>query len=101
MTGKREKVGWLRYWPGFLFAAVLGYWPRLLFLIPLIAILWVPSYNRLEPTLAGIPFFYWYQLLLILVGAALVMLVYVIETRFRKIPDEGTLEDQRAPGDIL
>ena len=38
------------------------YWPRLLFLIPFVAMLWVPSYNRIEPELGGIPFFYWYQL---------------------------------------
>ena len=37
--------------------------------------LWVPSYNRLEPALGGIPFFYWYQLAWILLGAAIVLLV--------------------------
>jgi len=41
--------------------------------------LWVPSYNKLEPALAGIPFFYWYQLAWILIGAALVLIVYLIE----------------------
>ena len=30
--------------------------------IPLIPPLLVPLYNRLEPRLMGIPFFYWYQL---------------------------------------
>jgi hypothetical protein len=44
MTGKRPGTGWIRYWP------------RLLFAIPLTAILWVPSYNRIEPSLGGIPF---------------------------------------------
>ena len=34
--------------------------------------LWVPSYNRIEPELGGIPFFYWYQLGWILLGAAIV-----------------------------
>ena len=101
MAEDRDKPRWLSLWPRFLFAALLGYWPRLLFLIPLIAILWLPFYNRLEPTFIGIPFFYWYQLLLILVGAALVLIVYLIETRFRKIWDEGDLDADRMPGDIL
>jgi hypothetical protein len=52
---------------------------RLLLLIPLIAMLWVSSYNRVEPTLAGVPFFYWYQLLWILIGAAIIGLVYRLE----------------------
>ncbi len=55
------------------------YLPRLLLLIPFAAILWVPSYNRIEPTLAGVPFFYWYQLAWILVAAILVLLIYLIE----------------------
>lgn len=38
--------------------------------------LWVPSYNRIAPTLAGIPFFYWYQLLWVLISAALTAIVY-------------------------
>jgi hypothetical protein len=57
----------------------LRYLPRLLLIIPLVAILWVPSYNALQPELAGIPFFYWYQLAWILIGAGLVVIVYLIE----------------------
>ena len=99
MTSKTTGTGWLRYWPGLLFAALLGYWPRLLFVIPLIAVFWVPSYNRIEPTLAGIPFFYWYQLALILVGALLVLIVYIIESRLTRVTEE--LDAKDAPGDIL
>jgi hypothetical protein len=55
------------------------YLPRLLLLIPFAALVWVPSYNRLEPAFAGVPFFYWYQLAWILIGAALVFVVYLIE----------------------
>ena len=32
-----------------------------LLLIPFL-VLWVPFYNRIEPTLFGFPFFYWFQL---------------------------------------
>ena len=33
---------------------------RLLLLIPFVATLAVPLYNRSEPALWGFPFFYWY-----------------------------------------
>jgi Protein of unknown function (DUF3311) len=57
----------------------LRYLPRLLLLIPVAALIWVPFYNRLEPTLAGVPFFYWYQLAWILAGAAIVGIIYFME----------------------
>ena len=31
--------------------------------IPVVALLWVHSYARVNPTLAGFPFFIWYQFL--------------------------------------
>jgi len=43
---------------------------------PFIALLWVPIFNRVEPTLLGIPFFYWYQALGVLLGAACIYPVY-------------------------
>ena len=45
-------------------------------LIPLVALLWVPSYNRLDPELFGIPFFYWYQMAWTLLGAVCTLPVY-------------------------
>lgn len=54
-------------------------WARLLLILPFIAMLWVSSYNTAEPMVAGIPFFYWYQLLWVLIGAALIALVYAVE----------------------
>jgi Protein of unknown function (DUF3311) len=50
----------------------------LLLLIPYIAILYVPFYNRVEPTLFGFPFFYWYQLLWIPLASILVFTLYRI-----------------------
>ena len=52
-------------------------WWYLLLLVQFIAVLWPPFYNKLEPVLFGIPFFYWYQLLWIIIGAALTAAVYV------------------------
>ena len=57
---------------------------HLLLLVPFVAILWVPSYNRLDPELAGIPFFYWYQLLWIVLGALILLPVYLAEERGAK-----------------
>ena len=48
-----------------------------LLLIPFVGALWVPLYNRVEPTVAGFPFFYWYLFLWILLTAALSAVVYV------------------------
>jgi FtsH-binding integral membrane protein len=48
----------------------------LLLLVPYVAMFWVSSYNKAEPDLAGIPFFYWYQLLWIWIGSALIAIVY-------------------------
>jgi hypothetical protein len=79
------------------------YWPRLLFLIPFVAMLWVPFYNRLEPELGGIPFFYWYQLGWILLSAAVVLLVHFIDTRITHAAGRAheSLEPKDIPGDIL
>lgn len=62
-------------------AAPWRYWPRLLLIIPFALVAWVPFYNRIEPTLFGIPFFYWYQLAAIVLGAAVVMAVYYLDRR--------------------
>jgi len=51
-------------------------WWYLLFAIQFIAVLWPPLYNRVEPSWAGIPFFYWYQLLWVIIGAVLTAIVY-------------------------
>jgi hypothetical protein len=50
-------------------------WKLLLF-VPFVALLWVPFYNSIEPVLWGIPFFYWYQFLWVLISSALTLIVY-------------------------
>lgn len=42
----------------------------------LVGTLWVPFYNRTAPALGGWPFFYWYQLLWVIIGAVLTAIVY-------------------------
>jgi Protein of unknown function (DUF3311) len=51
-------------------------WWYLLFVLQFVVILWPPFYNKIDPTLGGIPFFYWFQLLWVLVSAALTAIVY-------------------------
>lgn len=40
--------------------------------------LWVPSYNRMEPSIAGVPFFYWYQFLWIALTGLVTLVVYLL-----------------------
>jgi hypothetical protein len=51
-------------------------WWYLLFVIQFVTALWPPLYNRAEPEWMGVPFFYWFQLLLVIVGALLTAIVY-------------------------
>lgn len=53
----------------------------LLLLIPYVAMMWVPFYNRTAPEIAGIPFFYWYQMAWIVIGALLLLPAYYAATR--------------------
>jgi len=59
--------------------------PVYLFLaLPFVCLLYVPLYNRIEPSLLGIPFFYWYQMLWTVLGALCIVPVYLHEERRRK-----------------
>jgi hypothetical protein len=51
-------------------------WWYLLLLVQFVAVLWPPFYNRVEPAWIGMPFFYWYQLLWVIIGAVLTAIVY-------------------------
>jgi hypothetical protein len=55
-----------------------------LLVIPYVAVLWVPFYNRIGPEFAGIPFFYWYQMLWIVLGVAVLVPVYLRDERGRR-----------------
>lgn len=54
-------------------------WWYLLLIALCVVTLWVPLYNRVDPTFIGVPFFYWFQLFLVIVGAAITALVYFVE----------------------
>ncbi|WP_030379373.1 MULTISPECIES: DUF3311 domain-containing protein [unclassified Streptomyces] len=43
---------------------------------PFVAMLWVGSYAKTDPTFIGIPFFYWYQMLWVLLSTVLTVTAY-------------------------
>lgn len=51
-------------------------WPLILLIVPFIVLLYPPFYNVRQPELIGIPFFYWFQLLWILITATITAIVY-------------------------
>jgi hypothetical protein len=58
----------------------------LLFLIEFVAVLWPPFFNHAEPSWLGMPFFYWYQLVWVLIGAACTGTVYLMVRDDRRAP---------------
>ena len=67
--------------------------------IPFVAMLWVGSYDSVEPTLIGIPFFYWYQMLWVPLATLLTSVAYVLVRRdnaARRARREGTEGGEQA-----
>ena len=58
--------------------------------VPIVLPLLVSTYARVEPRLAGIPFFFWYQFALIPVSAVLTFVAYRLVLAAER--------DRRAPG---
>lgn len=59
-------------------------WWYTLLALPLVATLVPPFYARTQPELFGFPFFYWYQLLWVVLASVLTWIVYV---QTRETPD--------------
>jgi uncharacterized membrane protein len=64
-----------------------------LLVVPIAVPLLVPLFNRVEPTLFGWPFFYWFQLLLVGLGVLTTSIVYRMTRRSRA--------DQQAARDAI
>ncbi|MFI8433282.1 DUF3311 domain-containing protein [Streptomyces sp. NPDC079020] len=56
---------------------------------PFVAMLWVGSYAKVDPTFIGIPFFYWYQMLWVPLSAALTMVAYKLWQRDQRARKGG------------
>lgn len=75
--------------------------------IPLVALLWVGSYNRETPRLSGIPFFFWYQFLWVFITSALTYTAHrlVLAARARgggqPAPDQAPKGTAPGAGDPL
>jgi hypothetical protein len=54
-----------------------------LLLIPIVALMWVTTYNKEEPRLAGFPFFIWYQFLWVFLCSAMTWTAYLLVLRAR------------------
>jgi hypothetical protein len=50
----------------------------ILLFIPFIAVLIPQLFNKIEPTLGGLPFFVWYQLIWVVLGGILVFASYSV-----------------------
>ncbi|MFF4344363.1 DUF3311 domain-containing protein [Kitasatospora sp. NPDC001540] len=50
-------------------------------LVPIVVMMWVPSYSKVTPKLGGMPFFYWYQLLWVLLSALFTSAAYLLIRR--------------------
>ncbi|MFJ6136060.1 DUF3311 domain-containing protein [Kitasatospora sp. NPDC092286] len=63
-------------------------------LVPIVAMLWVSSYDKTGPAVGGVPFFYWYQLLWVPVSAVFTVAAYLLVDR-----DEKARKAARKAGD--
>lgn len=52
---------------------------RVLLILPVLAVLAVGLFNRTEPSLWGFPFFYWYQMLWVILCSVFVGIIFFIE----------------------
>ena len=74
---------------------------------PFVAMLWIPTYNEETPKLLGFPFFYWYQLMWVVITALLMVVAYFAVERDRAArraareaatAASGTSAENTAPG---
>ena len=63
-----------------------GLWALIIvILLPAVVLpLWVPLYDKTDPTLFGFPFFFWFQFALILLSAVLTSVAYGLSQRTQR-----------------
>ena len=78
-----------------------GLWILIIVLLipPVVLPLWVPLYDKTEPELNGWPFFYWFQMALILFATAMTVIAFAIsraaDRRDREARGQQRPEDLR------
>ena len=65
-----------------------------LLVIPIVALLWVPSYARTDPELFGFPFFFWYQFVWVFICSALTYTAYRLTLSARGRTTHKVSEDR-------
>lgn len=53
-------------------------WALWLLLLPAVSVLYPPLYSHRTPTIAGVPFFVWYQIVAVVFGGAVTGVVYLL-----------------------
>ncbi len=71
-----------------------GLWVLIIIILipPVVVPLWVPLYDKADPTLWGFPFFYWFQFLLIICAAIITIIAYLLSV----VADRKDRADRRA-----
>ena len=65
-----------------------------LLVIPIVVLLWVPPYAKIEPKLFGFPFFFWYQFLWVFICSALTWTAYKLTLSARGLTSHKVGEDR-------
>jgi len=60
-------------------------WALWLFVLPVAAIVYPPLYDRVHPTVGGVPFFVWYQLCVVVFGGIVTGVVYLLRGTERTV----------------
>jgi Protein of unknown function (DUF3311) len=63
-------------------------WILLLLVPPFVAVLYPPFYAGANPTLAGVPYFIWYQFLWTIITSILTIVVYLVHGTAESAEDE-------------
>lgn len=61
---------------------------RVLLILPVLAVLAVGCFNRAAPSLWGFPFFYWYQMLWVILCSVTAGFVFLVEGRAADAGDD-------------
>ncbi len=68
---------------------------RSLLVVPAVIVLATPLYARSTPRMAGVPFFVWFQFVMVVIGMAFTLLVFRLDSRAERSDGEG----RSTPGD--
>jgi len=65
-----------------------------LLILPIVVLLWVPHYAKVEPELFGFPFFFWYQFLWVFICSAMTYAAYRLTLAARSQTTPEVSEDR-------